>query len=103
MAIVFACEHFEVYIYGRHIVHVETDHKPLVSIMLKPLNKTPSRLQRILLKLQRYSLDVKYKAGKLADTLSRTHLPTTNTGDFILSLEEIDHTISLSLSADQLL
>ena len=44
LAIVFACDHFEVYIYGRNTVHVETDHKPLVSIMLKPLNKAPSRL-----------------------------------------------------------
>ena len=44
LAIVFACDHFEVYIYGRSTVHVETDHKPLVSIMLKSLNKAPSRL-----------------------------------------------------------
>ena len=35
LAIVFACDHFEVYQYGRNTVHVETDHKPLVSIMLK--------------------------------------------------------------------
>ena len=105
LAIVFACDHFEVYIYGRNTVHVETDHKPLVSIMLKPLNKAPSRLQRMLLKLQRYNLVVKYKVGKqmfVADTLSRAHLPTANTSEFVHSLEEIDHTISLSLSADQL-
>ena len=46
LAIVFACEHFEVYIYERNTVHVKTDHKPLVSIMLKPLT---SKLQRMLL------------------------------------------------------
>ena len=29
LAIVFACERFNDYIYGRNVVHVETDHKPL--------------------------------------------------------------------------
>ena len=33
-AIVLACDQFEVYIYGRDVVRVETDHKPLESIML---------------------------------------------------------------------
>ena len=35
--------------------------------------------------------------------ISRAHLPTTNACEFVYSLEEIDDTISLSLSADQLL
>ena len=47
LAIVFACEHFEYYIYGRETVNVETDHQPLVSIVLKPLHQAPNRLQRI--------------------------------------------------------
>ena len=29
LAIVFACEKFDEYIFGRDVVHVETDHKPL--------------------------------------------------------------------------
>ena len=41
LAIVFACNRFEAYIYGIDVVHVETDHKPLESIMLKPLNSAP--------------------------------------------------------------
>ena len=61
LAIVYACDHFDAYIYGRDTVHVETDHKPLESIMLKPLNSAPKRLQRMLLKLQKYNLQVKYK------------------------------------------
>ena len=62
-----------------------------LTISLKPLNKAPSRLQRMLLKLQTYNLDVKYKQGKhmfVADTLSRAHLPTANTGEFVHSLED---------------
>jgi len=76
-AVVFACDHFEAYVFGRECVHVETDHQPLVSIVTKPLNKVPSRLQRMLLRLQKYSLKVTYKKGSemfLADTLSRAHL-----------------------------
>ena len=42
LAIVFACTHFEQYIYSRDVVQVETDHQPLVSIVLKPLNSAPS-------------------------------------------------------------
>ena len=56
---------------------VESDHKPLETILAKPLVSAPKRLQRIILRLQRYDLDVRYKKGSelhLADTLSR-HYP----------------------------
>ncbi len=43
LAIVFGCEHFEAYTYGRDIVHVETDHQPLEAIMRKLLYSSPSR------------------------------------------------------------
>ena len=78
LAIVWACDRFEAYIYGRQMVHVETDHQPLEWIVKKPLNSAPTRLQQMLLRLQRYSLDIKYKKGKhmyLADTLSRAYPP----------------------------
>ena len=52
LAIVFACERFEAYIYGRDALHVEMDHKTPESIVLKPLNSAPKRLQRMLLRLQ---------------------------------------------------
>ena len=64
LAIVFACERFEAYIYGRQIIRVKTDHQPLELIVKKPLNSAPIRLQRMLLRLQRYCLDVTYKKGK---------------------------------------
>jgi len=71
---------------------VETDHKPLVLIMQKPLIKAPSRLQRMLLKIQRYNVKLKYKQGKhmyVADTLSRAYLPNTDTSEFVHSLETV--------------
>ncbi len=106
LAIVFACEHFEYYVYGREVVNVETDHQSLVPIVLKPLNKAPNRLQRMLLRLQSFNLKVVYKKGQdmfLADTLSRVFLPEVNTSDFVLSLEEVDHTtMTLAIPENQL-
>ena len=57
-------------------IQVETDHKPLVSIFKKSLNDCPMRLQRMLLRLQQYDLQVTYKKGTelyVADTLSRAY------------------------------
>ncbi|KAK3731331.1 hypothetical protein QZH41_004089 [Actinostola sp. cb2023] len=79
LAVVFGCERFHQYIYAKEVT-VETDHRPLVSIITKSLDKAPARLQRMLLRLQRYNIDLQYKPGKelyTADTLSRAHLPTT--------------------------
>jgi hypothetical protein len=64
LAILFACERFDLYIYGRERVVVESDHKPLEVIFKKSLLTAPRRLQRMLLKLQKYNLDVSYKRGK---------------------------------------
>ena len=79
LAIVFALEKFNHYTYGRK-VKVQSDHKPLESILKKPLASAPKRLQGMMMRLQKYSFDVQYKCGKdmhLADTLSRAYLPTT--------------------------
>ena len=76
LAVVFVFEKFNQYTYGR-CVEVETDHKPLVSIVRKSLTSAPPRLQRMLLRLQRYEIKMRYKPGKemiIADTLSRAYL-----------------------------
>uniref|UniRef100_A0A669EUY2 Gypsy retrotransposon integrase-like protein 1 n=1 Tax=Oreochromis niloticus TaxID=8128 RepID=A0A669EUY2_ORENI len=73
LAVVFACTKFHDYIYGKPVV-VETDHQPLVTILKKPIHAAPARLQRMLLRLQKYNITLTYKCGKqmyLADTLSR--------------------------------
>ena len=77
LPIIFGCEKFHDYIYGRQ-VNVETDHKPLETIFQKPLHQSPLQLQKMLMKLMCYDLDVEYKKGKklfIADTLSRAYLP----------------------------
>ena len=73
LAITYGCERFHQYIYGQ-VVEVETDHKPLVPLFVKPLSDCPLRIQRLLLRVQRYDLKVSYTPGKFmytADTLSR--------------------------------
>ena len=75
LSIVFACERFHQFIYGTS-VQAETDHKPLVTLFTKPLNMCPLRVQRMLLRLQKYDLNVFYTPGKYlltADTLSRSN------------------------------
>ena len=81
LVIVFACEKFDAYIYGCDCVRVQTDHNPLKSIFRKELCTAPKRLQRMLLRLQKYSLDVTYLKGEkmlVADTLSCAYLPEVN-------------------------
>ena len=81
LAICFACAKFHQYTYGQQ-VEVLTDHRPLETIFKKPIAKAAPRLQRMLLQLQRYSLEVKFVPGKymyVADTLSRAYLSDNST------------------------
>jgi len=104
LAVVFGCERFHQYIYAKEVT-VETDHRPLVSIITKSLDKAPARLQRMLLRLQRYNIDLQYKPGKelyTADTLSRAHLPTTGDEDEDLVLYVHNMTANLPVSDKKL-
>lgn len=77
LAILFACERLHQYTFGR-MVTIHTDHKPLESVFKKPISLSPTRLQRMLLRLRTYDLNVKYVGSKsvlLADTLSRLVRP----------------------------
>jgi hypothetical protein len=75
LAILFACERFHQYLWGLRNIEVESDHKPLEDIFRKPICDAPMRLQRMLLSLQKYNVNLSYKKVKLmyiADILSRT-------------------------------
>ena len=77
----FGLEHNHQYAYGRKVI-LYTDHKPLVSISRKPLASAPKRLQRLLLCLQQYDAEIRYRPGRelyLADTLSRAYLSLSPT------------------------
>ena len=78
LAIVFGCQKFHDYIYGLPQVAIETDHKPLETILRKPLHTASARLQRMIMSIQKYPISVTYRPGKellIADTLSRAPLP----------------------------
>ena len=111
LAIVFGCSKFSQYITRREKITVETDHKPLQPIFKKSLLAAPSRLQRMLLRLQRYNLDVTYKPGSqmyVADHLSRAYLKTQDDQPydefqvFALELEEINPLDMVKITSERL-
>ena len=57
LAIEFVTENFYQYTCGRLVI-VKSVHKPLEAILVKPLVSDPKRLQKMILRLQRYDLDV---------------------------------------------
>lgn len=95
-AVVFGCLRYHQYIYGKKVI-VESDHKPLVSIYKKPLIKCPLRLQRMLIKLQAYDIEIVHKKGTqliIADYLSRNFLNEYKESDK-LALNEIEAHVNL--------
>ena len=54
-----------------------TDHKPLILLMKRPIHEAPVRIQRLLLCLQRYNIELIFKLGKnhfIPDALSRAYV-----------------------------
>lgn len=56
LAIVFSLEKFHQYTFGRPVT-VRSDHKPLESILKKPLSSAPRRLQGMMMRLQKYNIN----------------------------------------------
>ena len=110
LAIVFACQRFSQYISRREKITVESDHKPLQAIFKKSVLAAPCRLQRMLLRLQRFNLDVTYKPGSqmyIADHLSRAYLASVGEEDkefqvFALEIESLNPLDSLTVSSERL-
>ena len=63
LAVVFALERLNHYTAG-YRVKVETDHEPLTSIWKKSIASTSTRVQRLLLRLLQYDIDIHYLPGK---------------------------------------
>ena len=64
---------------------METDHKPLIGILNKPINECTPRIQRIRLRLLRYDFSTEHIAGKtnvIADVLSRSGVTDVASRDF---------------------
>ena len=73
LGVVFAMERPHNYVFGEP-VRVQTDHKPLEMIWKKSIATASPRLERLLLRLSTYEIQVEYICGKdnsIADPLSR--------------------------------
>ena len=84
LAVVFGCLRFHKYIYAKSDVTVHSDHKPLESLLKKPIHNAPLRIQKMMLKLQPYTFKLMYVKGKamgLADCLSRLSVRGNPQGD----------------------
>ena len=83
LAVVYASEKFNQFVYGRRFL-VESDHKPLQSIFKRNINKAPPQIQRLLLRLRKYDIDLIFSPGNsipVPDVLSRAYLPNTKEDD----------------------
>ena len=79
LAVVYALEKFNQFTFGRHVT-VHSNHKPLEAILKKPLACAPKRLQGMIMRLEKYDLEVRYEKGTemhIADFLSHTYLSNT--------------------------
>ena len=79
VAILYGCKRCHKFTYGREII-CHFVHKPIQSIMKKPLAAAPPWLQRMLLQLQKYKITVRHVGGKeipRSDCLSRQSVKDT--------------------------
>ncbi len=79
LGLTWGCERFKYFLIGHHF-HLETDHKPLVSLLgIQELAELPPRIQRFRLRLMGNNYTITHISGKTlvtADTLSCS--PVTN-------------------------
>ena len=88
------------YGFGRHF-NVHTDHSPLVNLFKKCLNDTLPRLQRLLLRLSQYQMDIHYGIQKcvlIADCMSQLINEKTGKDDPTLDLQIADVTMAIDNS-----
>ena len=95
LGLLFAVTHFKHFTYGR-LVHVITDHKPLVSLFKKSLVDASPRLTRMLIQLLDFSLCVIYQPSAkmhLSDAISRLSSHDNSKGQTIQDLNVSIHSI----------
>ena len=64
LASIWVCDKFSRYLIGLESFCLQTDHKPLISIInVQDLDKAPIRCQRLLMKLMKFKVKAKYVPG----------------------------------------
>ena len=91
LAVVIVIEHLHHYVFGRQFT-VHTDHAPLVNLFNKCLNDTSPHLQRLLLRLSQYKMNVKYVTSK--------HVPVTDCLSRLINIRSAqeDDTLNLQIA-----
>lgn len=104
LALVWAVEHFYMYLYGKETFDLITDHKPL-EVIFGPHSKPCPRIERWVLRLQSYKYRIVYCTGKsnIADPLSRlcqksTSVPFEEDVNYIQKVVEYSRPVALPLS-----
>ena len=95
LGLLFTVTHFKHFTFGQ-LVHVITDHKPLVSLFMKSLVDSSPRLTRMLIQLFDYTLDVTYQPDaqiNLPDAISRLSTHDNSKGTIIENLDVLIHAI----------
>ena len=94
LALTWSCERFQDYLIGKHF-YLETDHKPLIPLLgQKDIHELPVRIQRMRMRLMRYSYSIAHVPGKLlytADTLSRAPYAQPTQNDHTFASETISY------------
>ena len=103
LAVVFGCERFHTYVYGKEF-QIESDHKPLENIQNKNIAQAPTRLQRMLLRLQPYDAQILYKPGKemrIPDYLSKTQPTQGEEIELDLTIHTVDITVQKQIELQE--
>ena len=75
LAVVYGLEKFDQYTFGRTVI-INNDHKPLETILRKPLSQATRRIQSLMMRMFRYDFEFEWMKGAelhVADTLSRAY------------------------------
>jgi len=99
LSLVVGCEKHRYFLYGQNFT-IQTDHKPLLGILRKPIHTLSPRLQRMIMRLLRYQFTLIHVPGKqmyISDALSRAPLSHyADTKYLEESVHTIDHIITVS-------
>ena len=107
LAACWSLERFNHYVFGKQVL-IERDHKPLESIWKKTIPSASPRVQRLLLKMAKYNVEMKYTQGKtnvIADALSTVcckETPDKYQGVPLLEVDGITSTCTLPASPAKL-
>ena len=98
LAACWSLERFKHYVLGKQVV-VETDHKPMESIWKKSIPSASPHLQRLLWKMLKYNVEMRYsqcKTNAIADAPCRVccmESPDEGQGIPLLEVDAITHTL----------